>query len=102
MSIWIDAITSPLKATSESIKELVQVRDQIKLWDTVIKLQADILSAQQGATAAQARETALLEQVCNLEKEVADLKAWDAEKDHYELKEVGPGAFARTFKPDTQ
>jgi hypothetical protein len=49
MSTWIDAITSPLKAASETIKELVQVRDQIKLGDTVIKLQADILSAQQGS-----------------------------------------------------
>jgi hypothetical protein len=27
---------------------------------------------------------------------------WDAEKGRYELKEVGPGAFARAVKPDVQ
>jgi hypothetical protein len=53
MSAWIDAITSPLKAASETVQGLVQVRDQIKFGDEVIKLQTQILAAQQGASSAQ-------------------------------------------------
>jgi hypothetical protein len=102
MSTWIDAITSPLKLASETIQGLVNVRDQIKIGDTVIKLQAQILAAQQGASAAQERETALLERIRELEKEVTDLKAWDAQKQRYQLAEVGAGAFAYVVKSDAQ
>jgi hypothetical protein len=35
-----------------------------------------------------------------LEAEMAGLKAWDAEKQNYELKSIGPGSVAYMMKPD--
>jgi hypothetical protein len=52
-------------------------------------LNGEILSAQQSAFAAQADQFALRDRIRDLEKEVADSKAWDAEKQNYELKPVG-------------
>jgi hypothetical protein len=74
MSTWISAITSPLKTAGEIAQGLVNVRDQIKLGDTVIKLQAQILAAQQGASAAQAHETEMAEEIRGLKTRVAELE----------------------------
>ncbi len=98
MSNWIDAITSPLKAASDGIKGLVEVRDTIKFGEAVSKLYADIFAAQQGATAALARETSMLEEIGGLKKRVGELEAWDAEKQRYELIALAPGMVAYAVK----
>ena len=54
---------------------------------TNIDLQREIL-------AAQAQQSALIENVSKLEKEVTALKAWDADKQRYELKDLWRGFFA--------
>ncbi|HVX78858.1 MAG TPA: hypothetical protein VHB49_22215, partial [Bradyrhizobium sp.] len=48
--------------------------------------------------AAQAAQCASLGRVGKLEKEVARLETWDAEKQRYQLTEIHPGVFARTLK----
>ena len=53
----------------------------------VIDLQREILTAQ-------AQQSALIENVSKLEKEVTALKAWDADKQRYELKDLWRGFFA--------
>jgi hypothetical protein len=100
MSAWIDAITSPLKAASETVQGLVQVRDQIKFGDAVIKLQAQILSAQQGASAAQAREAEMIEEIRVLKTRVTELETWEAEKQRYHLERLPPGVFVYSLKPE--
>jgi len=100
MSAWIDAITSPLKAASETIQGLVQVRDQIKFGDAVIKLQAQILAAQQGASAAQTRETEMAGEIRDLKARVAELATWEAEKKRYQLERLPPGVFVYTLRSD--
>jgi rubrerythrin len=40
-----------------------------------------------------------LDRVSELEKEVARFEAWESEKQHYELKDLGWGAFAYMLKP---
>jgi hypothetical protein len=59
-------------------KGLKDINDATVRNAAVIELQEKIL-------AAQAEQTALVVRVGELEKEVADLKAWDAEKQRYEL-----------------
>ena len=100
MSVWIDAITSPLKTAGELAQGLVNVRDQIKLGDTVIKLQAQILAAQQGASAAQARETEMAEEIRGLKARVAELETWETEKQRYQLERLPPGVFVLSLKPE--
>ena len=56
-------------------------------FSALIDLQREILTAQ-------AQQSALIENVSKLEKEVTALKAWDADKQRYELKDLWRGFFA--------
>lgn len=98
MPAWLDAITSPLSAASEGVQKLIEVRDLVKFGDALGKLQAQILSAQQGALAAFAREAALLEEIGALKERVADLEAWESEKERYELVALAPNVVAYSVK----
>jgi hypothetical protein len=57
----------------------------------VIELQEKILSAQE-------TQSALVERVSELEKEVTRLKNWEADKSRYELTEIAPGILALSIK----
>jgi len=99
MAGWIDAIMSPLNAAGDVAKSLVDIRDTVKFRDAVIKLQVHILSAQQGALTAQAREMQMAEEISRLKAHVAEIEAWAAQKERYELKEFSPGVFVYALKP---
>jgi hypothetical protein len=73
MAAWLDAIMSPLNAAGEGIQKLIETRDLVKFGDALGKVYAQVLTAQQGALAAQARETALSEEVRELKKRVGEL-----------------------------
>ena len=100
MPAWLDAIMSPLKAAGEGLQKLIEVRDLAKFGDTFRKLLAEVLSAQQGALAAQTREAALLERISELEEEVTRFETWEREKQRYELKNLGFGSFAYMLKKE--
>jgi hypothetical protein len=83
-----------LKTAFDLAKGLKDINDATIRNAAVIELQEKILTAQQ-------QQSALVESVSALEKEVADLKAWDGEKQRYELKNVGgegPAVFAYALK----
>lgn len=100
-SFEIAGALASLKAASEIAKAMIGLRDATAIQLKVIELNGEILSAQSSALSAQEAQSALLQRVGNLEKEIADLKAWDAEKERHELKEVHPGSFAYALKPDS-
>jgi hypothetical protein len=54
---------------------------------------ASVIELQEQILAAQVAQAELIERVRELEKEVASFKRWDAEKEKYELKDIGQGAF---------
>ena len=87
MAAFASAFAS-LKAAGEIAKALVHLRDTATFQTQLIELQGQILSAQASALTAQADQSALLERKRDLEEEVASLKAWDAEKQNYELAEI--------------
>jgi hypothetical protein len=96
----IAAALTSLKVASEIAKALKGVRDLSLVQSKVIELQGEILSAQSSAFAAQEAQASLLKRIGQLEQEVTDFKAWDAEKQRYQLTELRPGAFAYSLKPD--
>lgn len=100
MAAWLDSIMSPLNAAGEGLQKLIDTRDLIKFGDDFRKLYAEVLAAQRGALTAQANESALLEQIGELKKEIAHFETWDDEKTRYELKEFGRGAFAYSLRQD--
>jgi len=98
MPTWLDSIMSPLNAAGEGIQKLIEVRDLAKFGDVLGKLYAQVLSAQQGALAAQAKEAALSEEIGTLKKQIAELEAWETEKERYELVALAPNVMAYSIK----
>ena len=91
---------SSLKSAYDLSKALIGVRDAAVINERVIELQRIILSAQSDAMTAQSDQFTLLERVRDLEKQIAEMKAWEAEKQRYELKRICSSAFAYMLKPD--
>lgn len=84
------ALFSSLQTITNLAKLLIDARDASVIRAKAIELQREIIATQQGALAAQAAQSTLLKRVSELEKEVTDLKAWDAEKQKYQLMDVRP------------
>jgi len=84
-----------IKTAFDVAKGLKDINDIALRNAAVIELQEHILTAQQ-------TQSALTEQISQLEKEVAGFEAWDREKERYELKELEPGSFAYALKEDVK
>ena len=82
---------SAFKAMFDMAKSLKDINDTAVRNGAIVELQEQIL----GAQVAQA---ALLERVNYLEKEVARFEEWEIQKQRYELKEIGRGAFVYALK----
>ncbi len=76
-----------LNTIMNTLKGFKDINDANVRNTVAIELQQKILSAYQD-------QAALAEKVSELEKEVAQLKDWDAEKQRYELKDIGQGCVA--------
>jgi hypothetical protein len=67
-----------------------------------IEMQQTILDALDNGIAAREAYATQLDRIRALEAEVAALKAWDAEKQNYELKKAGDAAVAYMLKPEVR
>jgi hypothetical protein len=85
----VDVISSlgAFKTMLDLAKGLKDSNDATIRNAAVIELQGKIL-------AAQAEQSELIERNRELEKELARLKGWDAEKQRYELVQIAPGVVA--------
>lgn len=91
-----------LKATFDLAKAMVGVRDAATFQAKSIELQELILGALEKAIAAREAQATQSDEMRALEAEMARLKAWDAEKENYELKPTGFGAVAYMLKPEAR
>ena len=82
---------SAIKTAFDMTKALKDINDAAIRNAAVIELQEKILSARDA-------QTALLDRVSSLEKQVAGFEKWDTEKEEYELKEIFPRTFAYSIK----
>jgi hypothetical protein len=97
----VSGMLSALQSAAKITQGLLKMGETARIQEKVIELNGEILTAQQSAFAAQATQTSLLERISDLEKEVARHEEWEAEKKHYHLQQVYPGALAYVLKPDT-
>jgi cell division protein FtsB len=81
---------------------LISLRDVALISGKVAELNGKIIETQSAIGRIQDERSSLIERIRDLEKEVADLKAWDAEKQRYELKDVVPGSYVYVLKKDSQ
>ena len=96
----IQQVMSSLSLAADMAKTMIGVRDAAVIQGKVIELQGIILSAQSNALAAQSDQFALLNQIRELEEEVTRIKAWEAEKQKYQLDEPRPGLFTYALKQE--
>jgi hypothetical protein len=98
----IAAAVTGMRAALDITKAMVGLRDAETFRAKSIELQTVVLDAFEKAIEAREAHTLQANRIRALETEVADFKAWDAEKQNYELKTIGHGAVARVLKPDAR
>ena len=81
-------------AAIDIAKGFQSLTNEAAINQAVIDIQRSVLDAQQGLAAA-------LKQIDELETEIVELKAWDGEKQRYELKRFQPGTLAYVLRPSS-
>jgi hypothetical protein len=87
-----------IRAAGDIANAMLKLHDAKALQDKTIELNRIILSAQQDAIAANTTQSELMSRISQLEKEIADLKSWEADKARYHLTEIGGGVVALAIK----
>jgi hypothetical protein len=95
------AVTS-IRSALDIVKAMIGLRDAEAFRAKSIELQGIIAEALGQVVEAREAQAAQLDRVRALEAEVAQLKAWNTEKEDYEIKSIGQGAVARILKPDAR
>ncbi|TXN23997.1 hypothetical protein [Methylobacterium sp. WL9] len=98
----ISGLLSSLKASTDLTKAMLGLRDAQLVREKAVELTAEIMSAHQGALAAQSAQAALLSEVADLKQQIKKFEDWDREAQRYELMEIATGSFAYVLKPDMQ
>jgi hypothetical protein len=91
-----------VKALTDIAKTMIGLRDSTKILETSVELNSKIADVQIALNAALAEQTTLIQTIREREEEITCLKAWDGEKEKYELKDLGSGSLALVIKPDAQ
>ena len=88
----IQGTISGLKVAGDIAKGLLELKSISDVQGKVIELQSAILSAQSSALAANADQAAMVDEVRQLKEEVARVKAWEAQKQRYQLEAIWESA----------
>jgi hypothetical protein len=94
----IGVVMTSLNTVVNMTKAMKDVRDATLIDGKVFELQRAILETQQSVFAANEERAALIHEISELKTQIARLEAWDAEKERYELKDVGEGSLAYVVK----
>jgi hypothetical protein len=102
--IAIAQALNALKAAKDIAETMIGLRDAAAFQGKLIEFQSKIIDANNAAFAAQEERSALLQTIRDLEEEMARLKAWETEKQRYELRDIssGQGSAAYVIKPAMQ
>ena len=95
-------IVKSLTAVANIAKRLVNTVKEVEAKKVAIELQSVILSLQDQILSMQHEHSNLLQIKNDLEKELMNLKDWEKTKSQYELKEVVPGFFVYSPKPNSK
>ena len=82
----IELITSPLRVASDIASGLINLRDTIKFGEAVTNLLGQIAAAEQGALAAQQRETQMADEIRGLRESLDQWKRSEAVLAQYLLE----------------
>jgi len=96
----IAAAITGIRSAFDITKAMADLRDAEAFRAKSIELQGVVLGALEKAIEARETQAEQGDRIRALEAEVAGLKAWDAEKQNYELKPNYAGAVAYMLKPE--
>jgi hypothetical protein len=94
----IQGTIAGFKLASDIAKSLLKLKTISEVQAKVVDLQDAILSAQNSALAANAHQTAMVEEIRSLKEEIAHIKAWKKEKQRYKLISPWPGTVLYALK----
>jgi len=83
-----------------ALKTAFDLAKGLKDIDNAARRNAAVIELQERLLTAQAAQSALLERVSELEKEVARFETWEAEKQRYKLTDYGGRTFAYALKQE--
>lgn len=95
------AITG-LKTAGEIAKRLLQLKAAVDIQAQAFDLQRAILDAQESALAAQSEQSAMIYRIRELEEEIASQKAWEGEKERYQLTTPSEGLYVYALKESSK
>ena len=85
-----DTITG-LKAAVDIANSIIKLKPTPGVKAKIAELQGAILSAQSSALSANANQAAMVQEIRALKEEIARVKAWDTQKQHYQLYSIWEG-----------
>lgn len=94
------AAISGIKAAIDIAKGVQALKASTEIRQATSEMLDALLTAKIAAVDAHEAESALIQQVRELEAEIASMKSWDGEKERYELQRFYPGSFAYSLKPE--
>jgi hypothetical protein len=95
------ALTS-FKALKDIAQAMISLRDSNAFHAKLIEFNSALIDAQTKVFAVNQERSTLIERVRDLEAKIAEMEGWEAEKQRYELKEVGTRVFAYVVKQEAQ
>jgi Zn finger protein HypA/HybF involved in hydrogenase expression len=94
----ISSALGALQSAANIVTTLMGIRRAGDDSSKLIELNGKIIAAQSSIIQANAAQSAPVDRIRELERTIADLETWDAEKTRYELKSLAPGSFAYGLK----
>lgn len=85
------------KTASEALKSLKDLVSSPDASAKIADIQSALIDAQQSAIDTQRAHSAQVDQIRALEAELRAYETWDAEKQRYELKDLGDGHFTNVL-----
>lgn len=98
----IAAALSSFGALKDIAQAMIGLRDAQALQAKIIEFNGQLIDAQTKIFAVNEERSTLIARVRDLEKQVTNLEAWEAQKQRYELKAIGQGSFAYSLKTEAQ
>lgn len=97
--VGFTSAVSAFKALKDMAESLLSVRDAKAFEARKAEFQKGLMDAQASVFEVNQERTALIKRVGDLEKQIADMEAWETEKQRYELKQISDlGTFAYVLK----
>jgi hypothetical protein len=99
----ISAALTSFNSLKNIAQAMIGLHDTQALQAKILEFNGASIDAQTNILSVNEERATLIEHVRDLEKQVADLEAWETEKQRYELTDItNGGSFAYVLKPNAQ